>query len=333
MTLFLRSLIAITLITMSLAESNVVVTKIGVQSTPNELNSKTKDRSLLNAVLTGLDSPGVWVCTKICDMKIENCDACGRLPQSTEKASYTIHFMGITNQTLEAVKAAMVQPMNDLFGSDNVVLIDVEEYVFSEPVYATINITTTLQQLVADKEFIVSEVDKVLKRTDSTCIEICDEEANICHKCSVDKSSATKNLIMVVWGSAKPDDDLNKFALALEVPLREKYPLVNLKTNVSLTYPQLPTSEPIVLPALDTLPPFTLPPHITLPPFTFAPFTVTVPNFHVSDDGLANGVIVLIAIGCIVVIALIIFAVYFFVCKKDTTKTSEEREMDAPNSV
>eukprot|EP01060_Flectonema_neradi_P014074 TRINITY_DN207_c1_g1_i1.p1 TRINITY_DN207_c1_g1~~TRINITY_DN207_c1_g1_i1.p1 ORF type:complete len:483 (+),score=108.09 TRINITY_DN207_c1_g1_i1:45-1451(+) len=243
--MFLRALIATTLISAALAESIAVHVKLGVQSTPNELNTKTapgtQDRLLYNVILTGLDRPNGILCSKICDISnVDNCVKCGELPESDEKASYMIHFLGITMRTIEATKSAMTLPINNLFGAENVELIDVQKVVAADPVYGSITVTTTLQQLVADRQSIIDNVDKVLGRTDSSCIKICEEEANICHKCTVDTSSVSKKLIMVVWGRAKTDADLNRLSLSLYEPLRVKYPTVDLKTDFSFTRPQLP---------------------------------------------------------------------------------------------
>eukprot|EP01060_Flectonema_neradi_P014076 TRINITY_DN207_c1_g1_i5.p1 TRINITY_DN207_c1_g1~~TRINITY_DN207_c1_g1_i5.p1 ORF type:complete len:467 (+),score=116.37 TRINITY_DN207_c1_g1_i5:1856-3256(+) len=247
MTSLLRVLTAMMMLSVTLGELMSVIVILGVKSTPNELNpltvSGTQDRSLFNVVLTGLDRPGGVVCLRICDKDIKNCIKCGELTASTDKASYTVLFRGYTERTIEAAEGAMTQPMNDKFGADDVELIDVQELVFPDPVYATITVTTTLQQLVTDKEFIVGEVDKALDRTDSSCTKICEEEANVCHECAVDMSSEAKKLIMVVRGKARDDADLNGFALTLNGPLREKYPTGDLMTVFSFTNPQLPREE------------------------------------------------------------------------------------------
>eukprot|EP01060_Flectonema_neradi_P032455 TRINITY_DN5164_c0_g1_i2.p1 TRINITY_DN5164_c0_g1~~TRINITY_DN5164_c0_g1_i2.p1 ORF type:complete len:487 (+),score=119.14 TRINITY_DN5164_c0_g1_i2:54-1463(+) len=267
-------LLAVMLLCVS-GEPMPVVVLIEVSSNPEELNDEMTLRTLIGIVQDGLGMLGGGFCVQVCDRQLKNCLKCGQVLGSAEKAQYNIIYKGSTEGGFREAASTMRPRVEVLFGAEDVDEVGVYEATGPEPVYASITVSRTVQQLVPEIRTVEQKVNGALDRTDSSCIKICEVAANICRSCDEQVITFKMDLIVVVKGKADPDADMDRLSSKLEVEFVNVFPFGDLKsTSLSFTNPDLPVGGEGSDSDVDTLSPKGVPAIDTPVPSTTSPITV-----------------------------------------------------------
>ena len=243
--LSLRMVIAVMLIS-CVSSLKTILVFFEVKASLDELMTYTSstERRIIAIVDTAQGRSGGTMCLNICDENTD-CLTCGLpLPQSTEKASYSLLFKGHSLLELNEVATALRQPLVDLFGAEDVGEITVDEFVSPKIIFSSISVTSTLSKVLTEKDQFIAGVNQIVERTDSVCLKVCEVEANICHTCDVMMLSTVQmDLIVVIRGRVSGDPSLSQLAADLNFVLKNTFGTGLKETSFSYTTPQLPRED------------------------------------------------------------------------------------------